>query len=128
MGRVSSLRLRPPAAAPQVGLPEEGGAEHCNDAQIQDHAGSQCPHRAQEGGHRGLAHKPRPPRHHVRQHPLHLEVGAHHRTHVEQLVAVAWGGDEKGVTWVGWTSEALDTMCQATNTQANQVALKIPKQ
>lgn len=81
----------------QVRRLEQTGAEEGDDAQVEQDAYGQGAHGTQEGGHGRLGDQPRLPRRHVRQHGLHLEVGAHHGTYVEELVTVAWeeGGIDK---------------------------------
>lgn len=70
-------------------LPQQGGAEDADDAQVEEQAEHQHADRPQEGGRRPLGQQRRPPGRHVRDDALHLEVGAHHGADVEQLVAVA---------------------------------------
>lgn len=73
----------------EVLVPEQGGTEDTDDAQVEEERGGQRPHGAQEGGQGATGHQPRPPVDHVRHDALHLEVCPHHRAHVEELVAVA---------------------------------------
>lgn len=80
-----SVRLGGAVAA----FPQQRGAENADDAQVEDEAEDQHPDGPQEGGHRRVGHERRPPRRHVCDHALHLEVGPHHGADVEELVAVA---------------------------------------
>ena len=86
-------RVRRAGAAARV--PQQRRAEYADDAEVEDEADDQHADGPQEGGRGSVGRQPRLPLRHVRQDALHLEVGPHHGTDVEELVAVACGGGRR---------------------------------
>lgn len=70
-------------------FPQQQGAENANDAQVEEEAEQERPHRPREGRQAPVGHQRRFAGHHVGYDGLHLEVCPHHGADVEELVAVA---------------------------------------
>lgn len=70
-------------------FPEQRGAENADYSEVDGEADGECPDGPKKRWHHSVVQEPRPPRCHVCDHTLHLEVGPHHSADVEELVAVA---------------------------------------
>lgn len=76
-------------------FPEQRGAENADYSEVDGEADGECPDGPKKRWHHSVVQEPRPPRCHVCDHTLHLEVGPHHSADVEELVAVAFGKERR---------------------------------